>query len=212
MDPILSLPNGITENYGTGEEKLADAVNAFNEFSSILKNLKELPLSINNINGLSSIFRYTDVYAPLPCYFNYDQAGEKNMCYKFKNKNFPKYPLGPVIIPYVKPLKIACQLESSGKWPENIECIKRLKTAFYIKIAQLLRESQGLTAYPQLDHCDIVYKGFVFRVLVFTMSELLCLKSSINEQGILCTVESRESIEYEKNMTFIPKLTSYLHG
>ena len=212
MDSILSLPDGISENYGTGEEKLADVVNIYNELSTILKSLKDLPLSINNINGISSIFRHTDVFAPLPCYFNYDQVTEKNICYKLKNKSFPKYPLGPVVMPYVKPLKIACQLEASGKWPDEIDCIKHLKAAFYLKIVQQLRETQGLAAYPKLNYCDIVYKGFIFRISVYTMSELLCLKTSLNEHGIRCQAESKESIEYEKNMIYIPKLTNYLHG
>jgi U3 small nucleolar RNA-associated protein 22 len=188
MDSILSLPVGISDNYGTGEEKLADCVNAFNEFSSLLKNLKELPLTINNINGLSSVFRHTDVYAPLPAHFNYDKSSENNMCFRTKNKAFPKYPLGPVCTPYVKPLKISCQLEASGKWPDNLECIKYLKVAYYMKIVEVLRSAHGLSAaYPFFDHCDVLFKGFVFRIQVYTTSELLCMKSSLNEQGVLCT-------------------------
>lgn len=106
MNQLLSLPAGVVDNYGTGEEKLADAVSTYNELAQILKSLKGLPLSLNNINGLSSVFRYTDVFAPMQACFNYDKNSEKNMCYKSKSKTFPTYPLGPVCIPYVKPLVI----------------------------------------------------------------------------------------------------------
>jgi hypothetical protein len=42
------------------------------------------------------------------------------------------------------------------------------------------------------------------------MNELLCIKSSINEQGVMISKETKESLQYEKNMIFIPKLTSFL--
>ena len=210
IDPLLSLPTGIIENYGTGEEKLSDVVNTFNEFYKTLKNLKDLPLLINNVYGISSVFRLTDVFAPMPSCFNYDINDEKNMCYKSNNKLLPKYPLGSVLAPYIKPLKVTCQLEASGKWPDDIECIQKLKTAFYLQIVQTLRDNHGLLAFANIDHCNILYKGFVFRLSVCTMNELLCIKSSINEQGVMISKETKESLQYEKNMIFIPKLSSFL--
>ena len=209
---MLSLPSGIIDNYGTGEEKLSDAVNTFSDLVKLLKNLKDLPLAIQNVHGISSVFRATDVFAPMPCCFNYDLTDEKSMCYKANNKLIPKYPLGSVLAPYVKLLKIVGQLEASGKWPDDLECIQRLKTAFYLKIAQSLRENHGLLAFANTNGCDMLYKGFVFRMSVCTMSELLCMKSSINEQGVVISNETKETINYEKNMTYIPKLTNFLFG
>jgi len=212
MNSLLSLPEGIVENYGTGEEKIADALNTYNEFMNLLRNLPDLPLAINNINGISSVFRFTEVFAPLPCCFNYDEKAEKNMIFKSKDKCFPKYPLGSVVVPYVRPLEVACQLESSGKWPEDIQCIKHLKSAFYLKIVEKMRTVLNLTAFANRDHCHVLYKGFVFRIFIFTMSELFLLKMSKNEQGVLLTNETSESIAYEKQMTLIPKLNSFLHS
>ena len=57
--------------------------------------------------------------------------------------------------------------ESSGKWPDELECIKRLKTAFYMKIVQLLRKSYGLTAFTHLNYCDIFYKAFIQLAFIF---------------------------------------------
>jgi U3 small nucleolar RNA-associated protein 22 len=209
---LLSLPSGIIDNYGTGEEKLSDTVNTFNELVKLLKNLKDLPLAINNVHGISSVFRVTDVFAPMPCCFNYDLSDEKNMCYKTNNKLIPKYPLGSVLAPYIKPLKIIGQLEASGKWPDDLECIQRLKAAFYLKIAQSLRENHGLLAFANSSYCDMLYKGFVFRLSVCTMNELLCMKSSVNEQGVVISNETKETLAYEKNMTYIPKLTNFIFG
>lgn len=212
MNSLLSIPNGIIGNYGTGEEKLADVVNAFHQFSRIMKNLKDLPLLINNIDGVTSVFRLTDTFAPLPACFNYDDKSEKNMRYKIDHKYVPKYPLGQVVVPYVKPLEVLIKLESSGKWPDDVECIKRLKTAFYLKIVQVLREDHGLVAYTHVEYLDVLYQGFVFRLFVFTMNELLSMKTSINEIGVKVTNDTNESLAYEKIFLHSGQLTNVIYG
>jgi hypothetical protein len=212
MNNLLSLPTGTINNYGTGEERLSGVVNTFDEFVRMIKGLKDLPLSINNIHGVSSVFRLTDVFAPLPCCFKYDAQGEKNMRIKLENKYVPKYPLGPVMVPYIKPIEAFIQLESSGKWPDDLECIRRLKTAFYVKIVQMLRETCSLTAFTNVDYFDVVFKGLVFRMHVKTMNELLCMKNEINDIGIITTKETKKSIDYEKVFFSLPKITNVLHG
>lgn len=213
LNSLLTLPAGTIKNYGTGEEKLASVVTAFDELARVCKGLRDLPLHINNMHGISSAFRLTDVFAPMTCCFKYDDKSEKMMRVKSdNNKYLPKYPLGPVVSPYVKPIRGFIQLESSGKWPDDLECIKRLKTAFYIKIVQLLREQCSLSAFSNLDYFDVVYKGYVFRLHVLTMNELLCIKNEINDLGIIMTKESKQSIEYEREFFTVPKLTSCLHG
>ena len=212
LDSLLTMPSGVINNYGTGEEKLSEVANTFIELTKILKNLKELPLVIHNIHGVSSTLRLTDVFAPLPSGFKFDQATEKTMRYKNDHKFMPKYPLGPVLVPYVKPLQFACLLESSGRWPDEIECIKRLKSAFYIEIVRLLRDNHGICSVTFRDYCDIVYKGFVYRLSVFTMSELLCMKNSLNEMNILVSKETKETFEYEKRMLHLPKISSVIYA
>jgi U3 small nucleolar RNA-associated protein 22 len=212
LNSVLSIPKSISSRYGTGEERLADCISVFEEFSKIIKNLKDLPLMINSVQGLSPTFRQTEVFASLPCCFKYDAVSEKNMYTKIGHKYVPKYPLGPVLVPYVKPLEIVCQLESSGKWPDDLECIKRLKSAFYLQILKDLRDNHGLTAFTTVNYCDCLYKGFVFRIILCTMSELLCVKSEINEHGVILTKDSKKSLAYEKDMFHIPKLNSVLHA
>jgi U3 small nucleolar RNA-associated protein 22 len=212
LNGLLSLPTCIIENYGTGEERLEDINLKLDEFSKILKSLKDLPLSINKVYGISPAFRLTDVFAPLPFNFKYDSTSEKNMRHKKDNKYLPKYPLGSVMVPYLKPLEVCVNLESSGKWPDNLKCIKRLKAAFYIKIVQSLREMYGLQAFAFVDYLDVFYKGFVFRLYVYTMNELLLMKTSVNEQGVRVLDESEQSFAYEKSMLLTPKITSFVQA
>jgi U3 small nucleolar RNA-associated protein 22 len=213
LNKILSLPTCIVDNYGTGEERLSDISNKLDEFSKMLKNLKDLPLSINAIYGLSSSFRHTDTFPPLPHCFKYNAQSEKSLQIKRKDqKCLPKYPLGPVMLPYLKPLEVCIQLESSGKWPDDLSCIKRLKTAFHIKIVQLLREVYGLQGNAKVDFFDVFFKGFMFRVRVYTMSELMLVKTSVNEQGVRVARETACSLNYERVMFEMPKMVGFIQA
>lgn len=46
-------------------------------------------------------------------------------------------------------------LEGSGKWPDDVEAIKRVKAAFYLKIAHLVKSKLSLTSIAFPTHADI---------------------------------------------------------
>ena len=48
-----------------------------------------------------------------------------------------------------------CQLESSGRWPEDLDALRMMKVAFYINMAKGLRESKVL-ASPTKNYLDIL--------------------------------------------------------
>ena len=52
-------------------------------------------------------------------------------------------------------LTVICQLESSGKWPDEVEAIRQVKVAFYVHIAKALKKEKGLVASPTKDFLDI---------------------------------------------------------
>jgi len=49
-----------------------------------------------------------------------------------------------------------CQLESSGKWPDEVGAIQQIKAAFYIKISELLSRDHALISSPTFDHLDVL--------------------------------------------------------
>ncbi len=59
--------------------------------------------------------------------------------------------LGPYFV-----LSVICILEASGKWPEDVGAIKRLKAAFHIKMAELLQSHYKLTVRPHATHINVV--------------------------------------------------------
>lgn len=127
LNKLLGLPAGITESeYGTGEERLADLGNKLDEFSRILTNLKDLPLSISSVYGLTSALRRTDPFPPLAHHFKYSKQSERALyatkrgsassSKKKSSRNsqgaeqirlVPKSePLAPVAVPFLKPLEV----------------------------------------------------------------------------------------------------------
>ena len=50
---------------------------------------------------------------------------------------------------------VICQLEASGKWPDELDAIGKIKTAFYIKMHKLLGQSSVLSS-PTVDYIDIL--------------------------------------------------------
>ena len=47
-------------------------------------------------------------------------------------------------------------MESSGKWPEEMNAIDKVKTAFYVHMAKALKEKKGIVASPTEDYLDIL--------------------------------------------------------
>lgn len=202
-----------TYEYGTGDERLADLSLKLDELTRMLNNLKELPLGISAIYGVSSSFRRTETFPPLPHCFKYSRDTERALYRRRKDfKLVPKYPLAPVAVPYLHPLDVCIHLESSGRWPDNLECIARLKAAFHVKIVQQLRQVYGITGDAKVDFFDVFFKGVLFRVRVCTSSELMLVRTRINEQGVRVSRETPESLAYEKLMFDSAKLTAFIQA
>lgn len=48
------------------------------------------------------------------------------------------------------------QFASSGKWPNELNAVRRMITAFYINLAARLKKDCNLTCQPFVDHIDIM--------------------------------------------------------
>ena len=48
-----------------------------------------------------------------------------------------------------------CQLEGSGKWPDDLQAFRRLKAAFHIKLGEVLMDQQSLPVHIMPTHVDV---------------------------------------------------------
>ncbi|KAH9815393.1 Nrap protein [Melampsora americana] len=136
-DLIVEHPHYVEKIYEKDPKCLGftNVIKAFNEFVKDLKELNKddfLPLAITSVQPTSEHLRYSSVFIPGP---------RKMKGYRYQ-ADASKY------IP-----AMTCQLkfESSGKWPEDLEAIQKIKAALLAKI------SEGMIRNKHAIKSDIVF-------------------------------------------------------
>ncbi|XP_050403291.1 nucleolar protein 6 [Patella vulgata] len=189
--------------YGTGEEQHAVLLQTYDSLRKSLRALPDLPLRINTIQGIHPVFRFTDVF-PVMALNQFKETKKIGDKY-FPTRSQSAPPFHPV-------LPVMCVLEGSGKWPDNIDAIKRLKAAIYIQISKGLSTDKNLKVYLHATYIDIMKDGYVFRITISALRELSILKSTTSKSGMLRVQTTDQSMEFEKTVIALPKLTSTIHG
>ncbi|GFT46622.1 nucleolar protein 6 [Nephila pilipes] len=211
VDHVLEVPDFILSSdfptCGTGEEAHITIMQSFNTLCKQLHNLKGLPLLIASIQGVSPCFRFSDVFPPLSVIH---EADRKN---SFVKGHILKLCINGVGVPsYTPALKAIINLEGSGKWPDDVEAIRRVKAEFHIEIAKLVNLELSLMTMPFTTHTDIFKDGFVFRFEVACHKEIFLLKQIKTANGTLKIQDNAESKKLEMSTEILPKLNSILHG
>ncbi|XP_056022983.1 nucleolar protein 6-like isoform X2 [Ostrea edulis] len=209
LDPLLqyTVTNSSDDVgiYGTGEEQHNDVIQKYDELCKLLRNLKDLPLSINSIQGSSPVFRYSEVFPPLPatCKKDSDIESEGRDLPKNYNKLCPDF---------IMSLKVICLLEGSGKWPDEKQAFNRLLAAFHIQLADCLKTQYRLpvSVYPR--HVDVVKDNYVFRIIMGYTREIALTKMVKTPEGMVKYKDNDEALALEREILGLPKLTSTLHG
>nr|XP_047904507.1 nucleolar protein 6 isoform X2 [Anser cygnoides] len=194
------------EESGTGEEAMVSIICSYDDLSRKLWNLEGLPLTVTAVQGVHPALRYTDVFPPIPMkpiYSFHNQIRTKRLLLPSEEKPCPAY---------IAPLKIICHMEGSGRWPQDKEAIKRIKTAFHLQLAELLQQQHQLICRPAVTHTDVYKDGYVFRLQVAYHREPLILKEVVTPEGMLKYQDTEESQQLELETLHRPYLTSSLHG
>lgn len=151
------------------------ASSVFDDLSKLLRSLESLPLEVSAVQGTSSILRFTNVHPTPPQQFPsskkyltdvHDNKSSKRRVMRFKNEegtanNSDRSILFSKVPKLSEPITIVLHLETSGKWPDDVAAVDRLKCAFLTKIGQLLNDQFGLTVQVNPRWLDI------FKVLCF---------------------------------------------
>ncbi|XP_038646615.1 nucleolar protein 6 [Scyliorhinus canicula] len=202
LDSVIELEKGRSGS----EEKTISVVQSYDDLSRKLWNLSGLPLNVTSVQGTHPVFRFTEVFPPVPV--------KPDFSYYVKDKN-SKCLLPSTDKPspvYVPALKVICHMEGSGKWPQNKDAIQRVKAAFHIRLADLLHQQHQLTSQLSSTHVDVYKDGYVFRVQVGYHREPLILKEIHTPDGMLKYRDTEESLQLELETVHLPYLTSTLHG
>ncbi|VVC45437.1 Hypothetical protein CINCED_3A008556 [Cinara cedri] len=206
QNPFI-LPIGF--DYGTGEGASLCCIDSFNEVGKTIRQLEGLPLTVNSVQGISPVLRYTDVIPPLSR-THMDSKKKKNTkgnCILAPTEDEIKIALG-----FIEPIEGVLQFASSGKWPNELNAVKRMITAFYINLAARLNKECHLIAQPFINHIDIMKNGFVFRFRIYYPGQISLLKKEVLPDGMIRYRDTEESLILERSMIQLPTLTSSIHG
>ncbi|XP_068121202.1 nucleolar protein 6 [Hyperolius riggenbachi] len=191
---------------GTGEEQMASIIQSYDDLSRKIWNLEDLPLTVTSVQGTHPSLRYTDVFPPLivkPDWSFFKTVFDKKALVPLAEKPSPAY---------VSPMKVICHMEGSGKWPQDKDAIKRVKAAFQIKLAELLKEQHDLLCKVSPTYTDVYKDSFVFRLQVAYHREPQLMKEYLSPEGMLKSRETEESQQLELETIHLTHLTSTLHG
>ncbi|KNC25568.1 hypothetical protein FF38_12937 [Lucilia cuprina] len=175
-------------NQDTNAEATAlQVIREFDDLARKLNGLKELPLEIVSIAGISAVLRYCEPQPILP----------RAKC--IKEQIFSDHIQYGVI-----------QLGQSGKWPGELTALRALKTAFYIQIAELVQEKYKLICRVTYDGVLILKQGYCFNLEIAHPKEVGLLKKEKTDKGITTHIDCAESIALEKRHYILPKVTGAL--
>ncbi|XP_058446148.1 nucleolar protein 6 [Malaya genurostris] len=194
----VSVKPDDSDQHETVEERSLACIRTFDNLSRIMKTLDDLPLTINALIGTDPVFRYAEPDPP--------RATAKCLLVD-----------GQLVFLASHVVNATIQLEASGKWPEQLEAIRRLKAAFYLKFAESIRVYAGTSAelVPQAysDYLDVMYEKYLFRFRIIHQREITLLREYLSDNRITKLYhDTDQSIQLEMQATILPKLTSILHG
>ncbi len=94
-------------------------------------------------------------------------------------------------------------LETSGKWPDDREAMKRLKAAFYLRISRLLRSEFKLISVAKPDCLDVLLVRWEFgrrnaASCCFHFSGWLCLPAEHHLRTGSYSVENAENTGWSR--------------
>ncbi|EAU86967.1 pre-rRNA processing protein Utp22 [Coprinopsis cinerea okayama7 len=199
-DNLIRLPKEVSGRYVEGLKGTAigfkGALGAFEGLVKAIKALEEeLPLSLVNASAISSSLRYTSVFNPVPL-----TPGLASSL--------------PPTARYLHPIDIIFEFEKSGKWPDELKAIQKIKLAFFERMAVLLMGSvPGLKASVVLGEGDVTDsnevvdkayleiltpEGWAFRGRIWHDREATLLDRILDERGPLAHIAVPKSKKKEE--------------
>ncbi|CAM9687850.1 unnamed protein product, partial [Laminaria digitata] len=141
------------------------ALKALEKLMEKAKAVEGMPLRVESLQASSPLLRYTSLLPPVPHPLATSQ-GE-----------------APVVLPsqatkitsQAEPLDVVVRLESSSKWPDDLEAVRSTGTAFLIRLAQCLEKQYKLRCVVGRRFVDVITAGYCFRLRIGGDRELALL-------------------------------------
>ena len=211
LDQLLhvspEIPRSADAPLSTGENTSSLIQDVFGELTQKLFALKQLPLRISSVQGTHAVFRGCAVFPPCPA------PTGRSLLALLPEGDSPSFlaPDSDLSCPrYTPALSAVLNLSISGKWPDELEAIWRVKTAFYLELSRQLKRL-SILSLPTRFFLDVCLRGFVFRFRVSYFREALYLQSYPGpaELTLQMNINADELLFETKTL---PTYTATVHG
>ncbi|TFK47385.1 Nrap protein [Heliocybe sulcata] len=209
FDSLLRVPESISsliQREAGAAVGFKGALTAFDDLVRTLRGSEDLPLSILNVHPVSEYLRYTSVFNPLPVPAELAPALPKSAR-------------------YVQVIEVILEFEKSGRWPDDIRAIQKIKLAFFERVAAALMQTQkfrrasvvlgdGVTRNEIQDQAIleiVTNQGWVFSARIWHDREATLLGRILNERShISKTVRKTEEGQAKERQLALEAREVYL--
>lgn len=181
MDHLLLEPETIRraiylEDTVANNKGFAHVITAYDDISKELTGLDDLPLAISSVLPSATALRYSTIFTPSPR----------------RMKDFGRF---PDAAKFVQVHDIQLTMDGSGRWPEDLEGVQKIKSAFLAKIGEKLSGLHSiykaqvvfdLDARPIDDNVSLeilTATGYAFRARIHYERSLLLIQARNRKIG-----------------------------
>ncbi|GAA5928290.1 rRNA-processing protein UTP22 [Sporobolomyces koalae] len=177
VEPESTRRSIYLEDSVAGGKGFNAVITAFDDLSRELKALPDLPLAVSSVQPCSPALRYSTIFTPSPR----------------RLKGFETF---PEPVRYIEAHDILLTLESSGRWPEDLEGIQKIKAAFLSKIgegleatrsvlkAEVAFDTEARTVDDNVSLEILTATGYAFRARIFYERSLLLHEEREEQLGL----------------------------
>lgn len=182
---IGPLDGAITAYGADADTGAEDARAAIARLDELLKQLRSvassLPLGIAQLTGISPQFRYTE---PLPVRASAAAATAAAAGGGGQAGSAKPLPGSKAGFPdWVPALEVILRFETSGQWPDDVVAIQKVKIAFHLRLAQIVKLKLKLPAVATNQYVDIFCAPYVFRLTIFVEKQVNILKTQLGSMA-----------------------------
>eukprot|EP00903_Cladosiphon_okamuranus_P015535 g14342.t1 len=152
----LVAVGGVEAGAAEDDELTRSALKALQSLQEKAKAADGMPLRVEALQAASPLLRYTSLLPPVP----------HPLATSHGEAATPLPSQATKITSQVEPMEVVLRLESSSRWPHELEAVRSTGTAFLIRLAQCLEKKHNLRCVVGRRSLDVLTGGYCFRLRI----------------------------------------------
>uniref|UniRef100_A0AC34GPP5 Nucleolar protein 6 n=1 Tax=Panagrolaimus sp. ES5 TaxID=591445 RepID=A0AC34GPP5_9BILA len=193
---------------------------AFEKLATAIRDIKGFPLAVSTVYCTSSFYRRTEPFPPLGRFlFTNSKAskvcndGVARISLEFDDDPMDGTASVAKRAPYFTPaLSVMLTMEHSNKFGDTPQIIAKFKTAFYIELAQRLKDDHKIFAVSTEKNLFVTIDNIAFDVEIGQTKEIAIAKRLENENRHALIPVGGDWKTLKHKIEFLPQMSNQLTG